>query len=136
MVLTETGAATAVAKALPELTGKVSGSAVRVPTPNVSLVILDLFLSKSVSREDINECLRLASLKGPLVAQLDYTRDEEVVSTDMVGNDHPAIVDSLATIAQGRHATVYVWYDNEFGYSMQVARLARIISGVERLRYY
>lgn len=136
MVLTETGAATAVAKALPELAGKVTGSAVRVPTPDVSLVILNLCFSRQVAREEINECLRLASLKGPLVAQMDYTRDEEVVSTDMVGNDHSAIVDSLATLAQGRHATVYVWYDNEYGYSMQVARLARIISGVERLRYY
>lgn len=136
MVLTETGAASAIAKALPELTGRVTGSAVRVPTPNVSLVILNLHLDKEVSREEINECLRLASLRGPLVAQLDYTRDEEVVSTDMVGNDHPAVVDSLATLAHGPHATVYVWYDNEFGYSMQVARMARIISGVERLRYY
>jgi glyceraldehyde 3-phosphate dehydrogenase len=136
MVITETGAASAIAKALPELTGRVTGSAVRVPTPDVSLVMLNLHLNKAISREEINECLRLASLKGPLVAQIDYTRDEEVVSTDMVGNDHPAIVDSLATQVHGNHATVYVWYDNEFGYSMQVARMARIVSGVERLRYY
>lgn len=136
MVLTETGAASAIAKALPELTGKVSGSAVRVPTPNVSLAILNLTFTEPVNREAINESLRQAALTGPLVAQIDYTRDQEVVSSDMVGNSHAAIVDSLATSVHGRHAVVYVWYDNEWGYSMQVARLARIISGVERLRYY
>ncbi|MDX1386851.1 MAG: glyceraldehyde-3-phosphate dehydrogenase, partial [bacterium] len=110
MVITETGAATAISKALPELSGKVTGSAVRVPTPNVSLAILDLDLKKQASRDEINEALRLASLKGPLVAQIDFTRDQEVVSTDMVGNPHPAIVDSLATITHGNKATVYVWY--------------------------
>lgn len=136
MVLTETGAAEAISKALPELTGKVTGNAVRVPTPNVSLAILNLHLKQAVTREDINEALRLASLSGPLVAQIDYTRDEEVVSTDMVGNPHASIVDSLATLSHGERATVYVWYDNEYGYAMQVARLARIICGVERLRYY
>lgn len=136
LVLTETGAASAVSKVLPELTGKVSGSAVRVPTPNVSLAILNLTFEKDVTREDLNEALRLSSLKGDLVAQIDYTRDKEVVSSDMVGNSHAAIVDSLATSVHGNHAVVYVWYDNEFGYSMQVARMARIISGVERLRYY
>lgn len=136
MVLTETGAASAVAKALPSLKGRVSGNAVRVPTPNVSLAILNVTFDREVSREEINESLRQASLFGPLVAQIDYTGDEDVVSSDMVGNTHPAIVDSLATITHGKHAVVYVWYDNEFGYSMQVARLARIIAGVERLRYY
>lgn len=136
MVLTETGAASAIAKALPELTGKVTGNSVRVPTPNVSLAILNLEFSQTVTKEAINEALRLASLSGPLVAQIDYTRDEEVVSSDMVGNPHAAIVDSLATLSHGKRATVYVWYDNEFGYAMQVARLARIICGVERLRYY
>ncbi|MCB1053376.1 MAG: glyceraldehyde-3-phosphate dehydrogenase [Acidobacteria bacterium] len=136
MVITETGAASAVSKALPELTGCISGNAVRVPTANVSLAILNLDLKKETNREEINETLRKASLLGPLVAQIDFTRDEEVVSTDMVGNTHPAIVDSLATICQGNRAVVYVWYDNEYGYSVQVVRLGRIISGVEKLRYY
>ena len=136
LVLTETGAASAIAKALPELKGRVTGNAVRVPTPNISLAILNLELEREVDREEINESLRMASLKGDLMAQIDYTRDEDVVSTDMVGNTHAAIVDSLATLSHGNHAVVYVWYDNEYGYSMQVARLARIISGVERLRYY
>jgi len=136
MVLTETGAASAISKALPELTGRVSGNAVRVPTPNISLAILNLTFAKSVSRDAINESLRQASLHGPLVAQIDFTRDQEVVSTDMVGNTHAAIIDSLATSVHERHGVVYVWYDNEWGYSFQVTRLARIISGVERMRYY
>ena len=136
MVITETGAASAIARALPELTGKISGNAVRVPTPNVSLAILNLDLARETDRDEINECLRQASLTGPLAAQIDFTRDEDVVSSDMVGNTHPAIVDSLATQVHGKRAVVYVWYDNEFGYSMQTARVARIISGVERLRYY
>lgn len=136
LVLTETGAASAIAKALPELKGRVTGNAVRVPTPNISLAILNLTLEKEVDREELNESLRLAALEGDLVAQIDHTRDEDVVSSDMVGNTHASIVDSLATIAGGRHAVVYVWYDNEYGYSMQVARVARIICGVQRLRYY
>lgn len=136
MVITETGAASAIAKALPELTGRVTGNAVRVPTPNVSLAILNMTLSKEVGRDEINEALRQASLRGPLVAQIDYTRNEPVVSSDMVGNNHACIIDSLATITHGRQAVVYAWYDNEYGYSTQVARVARIISGVERVRYY
>jgi len=136
MVLTETGAASAIAKALPVLAGRITGNAVRVPTPNVSLAILHLFLTKEASAAEINEALRQASLRGPLASQIDYTGNEEVVSSDMVGNSHPAIVDSLATLTHGRHATVYVWYDNEFGYAMQVVRVAGIISGVDRLRYY
>ncbi len=136
MVITETGAASAISKALPELTGKVTGNSVRVPTPDVSLAMLNVELDRQVTREEINEALRLASLQGPLVAQIDYTRDQEIVSSDMVGNTHSSIVDSLATQAHGNHAVLYVWYDNEYGYAMQVTRLARIISGVERLRYY
>lgn len=136
MVLTETGAASAVSKALPELDGKVSGNAVRVPTPNISLAILNLTFDKEPDRNEINKVLHDAALEGPLMAQIDYTRDEDVVSSDMVGNTHAAIVDSLATLTHGNHAVVYVWYDNEYGYSMQVARIGRIISGVERLRYY
>ena len=136
MVITETGAASAISKALPELSGKVTGNAVRVPTPNVSLAILNCDFGKPITREAINEALREAAIDGPLMAQMDYTRDEDVVSTDMVGNTHACCVDSLATLAHGNRGIVYVWYDNEFGYSMQVARLARIICGVTRRRYY
>ncbi|CAM2007336.1 glyceraldehyde-3-phosphate dehydrogenase [Acanthopleuribacter pedis] len=136
MVITETGAAKAVAKALPALENKVSGNAVRVPTANVSLAIMNLDLEQEVTREQVNDMLRHASLEGPLVAQIDFTNDDDVVSSDMVGNTHAAIVDSLATQTRGNRAVVYAWYDNEYGYSMQVTRVARIISGVERMRYY
>jgi glyceraldehyde 3-phosphate dehydrogenase len=136
MVITETGAASAVSKVLPELTGKITGNAVRVPTANVSLAIMNLELKDEVTREEINETLRKASLFGDLVTQIDHTRDEEFVSSDVIGNDHPAIVDSLATKAKGRKAVVYVWYDNEYGYSIQVIRLARIISGVTVKKYF
>ncbi len=136
MVITSTGAASAVAKAIPELTGRISGNAVRVPTANVSLAILNLELENEASREQINDLLRQASLFGDLVSQIDHTRDEELVSTDMVGNRHPAVVDSLATIAEGKRIVLYVWYDNEYGYSVQVLRLARVIGEVEKPTYF
>lgn len=136
MVITSTGAASAVAKALPELTGRITGNAVRVPTANVSLAIMNLELDRDTDRNAINESLRQASLFGEMVSQIDYTRDEELVSTDLVGNRHPAIVDSLATIVEGRRAVLYVWYDNEFGYSVQVLRVARAIGDVEKPTYF
>lgn len=136
MVITSTGAASAVAKAIPELGGRITGNAVRVPTANVSLAIMNLELEKEADRNQINELLRKASLFGDLVSQIDHTRDEELVSTDLVGNRHPAIVDSLATIAEGRRVVLYVWYDNEFGYSVQVLRIARVIGEVEKPTYF
>ncbi|MFA4840382.1 MAG: glyceraldehyde-3-phosphate dehydrogenase [Agrococcus sp.] len=123
MVLTETGAAKAVAKALPELEGKLTGNAIRVPTPDVSMAILNLTLEQDVDREQVNELLRQTSLTGELRAQIDFTDSAEVVSTDFVGNNRAGIVDGLATIASGRHLVLYVWYDNEYGYSSQVVRV-------------
>ncbi len=123
MVLTETGAAKAVAKALPELEGKLTGNAIRVPTPDVSMAILNLTLEQDVDREQVNELLRQTSLTGELRAQIDFTDSAEVVSTDFVGNNRAGIVDGLATIATGRHVVLYVWYDNEYGYSSQVVRV-------------
>ena len=123
MVLTETGAAKAVAKALPELEGKLTGNSVRVPTPNVSMAILNLTLEKAVEREALNDFLRQASLYGDLHKQLDYVDSPEVVSTDFVGNRHAGIVDGRATITAGDRVVLYVWYDNEFGYSCQVVRV-------------
>lgn len=123
MVLTETGAAKAVAKALPQLEGKLTGNAIRVPTPNVSMAILNLTLEQDVEREQVNELLRQTSLTGALRAQIDFTDSAEVVSTDFVGNNRAGIVDGLATIATGRHLVLYVWYDNEYGYSSQVVRV-------------
>ena len=129
MVLTETGAAKAVSKALPELEGKLTGNAIRVPTPDVSMAILNLTLNKEVSREDLNAHLRTASLESSLRDQIDYIESPEVVSTDFVGSRRAGIVDGLATISSGKHVVVYVWYDNEYGYSYQVVRVIEHLSG-------
>ncbi|HXV21456.1 MAG TPA: glyceraldehyde-3-phosphate dehydrogenase [Desulfuromonadales bacterium] len=131
MVITETGAAKAVAKALPELTGKLTGNAIRVPTPNVSLAILNLTLDQETSVAEINAYLRDISLESSLQNQIDYTNSPEVVSSDFVGSRHAGVVDSLATIVQGNRCVLYVWYDNEFGYSCQVVRMVQKMAGLE-----
>ncbi len=131
MVITETGAAKAVAKALPELAGKLTGNAIRVPTPNVSLAILNLTLSTETSVEELNTYLREMSLNSPLQDQIDYTNSPEAVSTDMVGSRYAGVVDSLATIVQGNRCVLYLWYDNEYGYSYQVVRIVEQISGLK-----
>jgi len=131
MVITETGAAKAVAKALPELTGKLTGNAIRVPTPNVSLAILNLNLGKSTSVAELNAYLRDVSLDSPLQEQIDYTNSPEVVSSDFVGSRYACVVDSLATIVDGNRSVLYVWYDNEFGYSCQVVRMIDHIAGLK-----
>ncbi len=131
MVITETGAASAIAKALPELTGRLTGNAIRVPTPNVSLAILNLTLGQKVSREDLNSYLRDISLESPLQNQIDYTNSPEAVSSDFVGSRHAGVVDSVSTIVSGDRVVLYVWYDNEFGYSSQVVRLVQKMAGLE-----
>lgn len=138
LVITETGAGRAVAKVMPHLAGKLSGNAVRVPTPNVSLAILKLELNQATSKEDINHALRQAALFGPWAEQLDYSISNELVSSDLVGNSHAGIVDSPATLvsADGRSVVLYVWYDNECGYSHQVVRLAQQVANVVKLTYY
>ncbi|WP_272947819.1 glyceraldehyde-3-phosphate dehydrogenase [Rothia halotolerans] len=124
MVLTETGAAKAVAKALPQLKGKLTGNSIRVPTPDVSMAILNLQLEKEPeSKDSLNTYLRDMSLNSSLRKQIDYTDSHEVVSTDFVGSRRAGIVDGLATIVSGNSVVVYVWYDNEFGYSCQVIRV-------------
>ncbi|AMO56507.1 glyceraldehyde-3-phosphate dehydrogenase [Endozoicomonas montiporae CL-33] len=130
MVITETGAAKAVAKALPELKGKLTGSAIRVPTPNVSLAILNLNLGQTTTLEALNAYLRDTSLYSSLQKQVDFVNSTEVVSSDFVGNRKAGIVDSKATIVDDNRCVLYVWYDNEYGYSCQVNRILRQISGV------
>lgn len=130
MVITETGAAKAVAKALPELAGKLTGNAIRVPTPNVSLAILNLTLGNETTVEELNKYLREMSLDSPLQDQIDFTNSPEAVSTDMVGSSYAGVVDSLATIVQGNRCVLYVWYDNEYGYSYQVVRIVEKIAGM------
>ena len=130
MVLTETGAAKAVAKALPELEGKLTGNAIRVPTPNVSMAILNLQLNCETDREALNEYMRKTSLYSSLQQQIDYTISSEAVSTDFVGSRHACIFDSEATIVSGDSVVLYCWYDNEFGYSCQVVRCLEELVGV------
>jgi glyceraldehyde 3-phosphate dehydrogenase len=125
MVLTETGAAKAVAKALPELEGKLTGNAIRVPTPNVSMAILNLNLEKPTDKEELNAFLRDAALHSDLQKQIDYSNSPEAVSSDFVGSRAAGVVDALATIVDGNRCVLYVWYDNEFGYSCQVVRMAQ-----------
>lgn len=129
MVLTETGAAKAVAKALPELAGKLTGNAIRVPTPDVSMAVLNLQLDRETTREELNSVLEQVSLTGALRTQIDYVESPEIVSTDFVGSNRAGIVDGLATIVTGNSAVLYVWYDNEYGYSCQVVRIIEQLAG-------
>jgi glyceraldehyde 3-phosphate dehydrogenase len=130
MVLTSTGAAKAVAKAIPELQGKLTGNAIRVPTPNVSMAILNLQLGRETSVEEINEFLRQQALHSPLQQQIGYTVSTEAVSTDFVGSRQACVLDSQATIVDGKSCVLYCWYDNEFGYSCQVVRCLETFAGV------
>jgi glyceraldehyde 3-phosphate dehydrogenase len=131
MVITETGAASAVAKAYPQLAGKLTGNAIRVPTPNVSMAILNLNLKSVTDKESINNFIQKASLFSGLQHQIDFTASKEIVSTDLVGARAASVVDSQATIVADNRATLYVWYDNEFGYSCQVMRVVRDMAGLK-----
>ncbi len=135
MVLTETGAAKAVVKAVPELAGKLTGNAVRVPIPNVSMAILMLNLNTPSSKEEINEFLRLIALHSNLQNQISYTQDPDAVSSDFVGSREAAIVDSTATIVEGKRCILYLWYDNEFGYCNQAVRMVYKMAGINYRQY-
>jgi len=138
MVITSTGAGKAVTKVIPSLLDKLTANAVRVPTPNGSLAIIKLSLNKSTSVEDINSSIRNAALSGKLVNQINYQIDPELVSNDIIGNTCCSVFDSTATIVSktGEDVVLYTWYDNEFGYTKQVIRLAKQIAKVRRLTYY
>jgi glyceraldehyde 3-phosphate dehydrogenase len=130
MVITETGAAKAVSKAYPQLEGKLTGNAIRVPTPNVSMAILNLNLKTSSDKTSLNEFIQRKSLSSSLQHQIGYTASKEIVSTDLVGARAASVVDSQATIVADNRATLYLWYDNEFGYSCQVMRVVRDMADV------
>lgn len=138
MVITSTGAGAAVTKVIPDLKDKLTANAVRVPTPNGSLAILSLELNKETSVDEVNNMIRKASLEGELVNQIFYSYDPELVSTDIIGNTCCSVFDSHATIISpdNKNVVLYTWYDNEFGYTKQVIRLAKHISKVRRLIYY
>ncbi|WP_430966208.1 glyceraldehyde-3-phosphate dehydrogenase [Spongiimicrobium sp. 2-473A-2-J] len=138
MVITETGAGKAVAKALPGLQGKLTSNAIRVPVPNGSLAILNLEVNNKTSKEGINTIVKKYALEGDMVEQIKYSLSNELVSTDIVGTTSPAIYDSTATIVSedGKNLVLYIWYDNEYGYAHQVIRLAKYIAKVRRYTYY
>jgi len=138
MVITETGAGSAAAKAIPSLKGKLTSNAVRVPVPNVSLAILTIEVEKPTTAEAVNEFFLSATLKGKLIEQIRYSNSTEFVSSDGIGDSCACIFDSPATKVSddGKSVILYLWYDNEFGYTSQVVRLARHIGKVKSYRYY
>jgi glyceraldehyde 3-phosphate dehydrogenase len=138
MVITETGAGSAAAKAIPSLKGKITSNAVRVPVPNMSLAILTIEIEKKVDVEQVNALFLDASLRGTLIEQIRYSNSTEFVSSDGIGDSCPCIFDSPATkVSEDGHTVIaYLWYDNEFGYTSQVVRLARHIAKVKSYRYY
>jgi len=138
MVITETGAGSAVAKAIPSLSGKLTSNAIRVPVPNGSLVVVNVEVERPTTITEVNEIMKHYALEGELVEQIKYSVNNELVSSDIVGTSAPAIYDSKATIvsADGKNVILYVWYDNEYGYSHQVIRLAKYIAKVRRYTYY
>ena len=138
MVITETGAESALKKVLPHLSGKFTANSVRVPTPNVSLAILNLNINREVTRDEVNEIIRSYALEGKLVEQIQYAFSNELVSTDVIGNPCPSVFDSQATIVSPdkKSIVLYVWYDNEYGYTRQVIRFSKHISEVRRPVYY
>ncbi|TMW62793.1 hypothetical protein Poli38472_005411 [Pythium oligandrum] len=139
MVITETGAASAVTKCLPSLKGKLTANAIRVPTPNVSLAILNLHLdpekSQDLTVKDLNTFLSKISLNSSLQNQIDFVKSAEVASSDFVGSRASGIIDGKATIVNGNKVVLYVWYDNEFGYSCQVVRVLQMLEGIAHKRF-
>ena len=135
MVITTTGAVTAVAKAIPELEGKLTGNAIRVPTPNVSLAILSLVLNEEVHREGLNEYLKSMAFHSKYREIIGFVNSPEIVSSDFYSSPFASIIDSQATITSGKRVTLYCWYDNEYGYSKQVINLAKKVAGISLNRF-
>ncbi len=134
MVLTTTGAAKAVSRVLPHLEGKLTGNAVRVPVPDVSLAILNLAVSMETNVEEVNAILKEAAIHGDLVEQIHYSDSTEFVSSHAVGMTTTSVIDAPSTIVSSnkKNITVYAWYDNEYGYACQVVRLAKVFAQVQR----
>ena len=131
MVITTTGAVKAVAKALPELEGKLTGNAIRVPTPNVSLAILSLALDNEVTVEEINQYLKSIAFHSKYREIIGFVNSSEIVSTDFYSSPFASVIDSQATIASKNRVTLYCWYDNEYGYSKQVIGLTKKVAKIE-----
>jgi glyceraldehyde 3-phosphate dehydrogenase len=129
IIPTTTGAAKAASLALPELTGRLDGLALRVPIPDGSVTDLTLVLEREVTVDEVNDAMRAAA-EGPLAGVMEYSTDP-IVSIDIVGNPHSCVFDSLVTMAQGRLVKVLGWYDNEWGYSTRLAEFTKYVG--ERL---
>ena len=126
IIPTSTGAAKAIGLVIPELDGKLDGLAMRVPTPDGSVVDLTCELAKDVTKEEINEAIKKAA-EGPMKGILEYCTDP-IVSTDIIGNPHSSIFDSkLTQVMNGNLVKIISWYDNEFGYSQRVAQLVSML---------
>ena len=123
IIPTTTGAARTVGKVIPELKGKLDGFSLRVPTPDASITDFVAVLKKPATKEQINEAMKKAA-DGPMKGILEYTEDE-LVSTDIIGNQHSCIFDSKLTMAQGSTVKVFGWYDNEWGFSCRVVDLLK-----------
>ena len=135
MVITSTGAVKAVSKALPELTGKLTGNAIRVPTPNVSLAVMSLTVEKNdLNKDDVNEFLRLTAFNSKYREIVGFVNSTEIVSSDFYSSPFASVIDSQATIVSDNKITIYCWYDNEYGYSVQVVNLVKNIAGINLLR--
>ena len=135
LVITDTGAAKAVSQILPEMKGKLTANAIRVPTPNVSLAIMNLNVKKSVSVEELNKCFREVAFHSKLKTTIDYSNAIDAVSSDFYSNEFAVVFDSQATISNFNSVTIYCWYDNEYGYSKQVVRLLKKVLGINLIRY-
>ena len=131
MVITTTGAVKAVSKALPELDGRLTGNAIRVPTPNVSLAILSLSLNKSVTDDLVNEYLRGIAFHSKYREIIGFVNSPEIVSTDFYSSSFASVIDSQATIASDKRLTLYCWYDNEYGYTKQVIGLTKKVANID-----
>ena len=134
MVITSTGAVAAVAKVIPDLAGKLTGNAIRVPTPNVSLAILSLVLDNEVTKESLNNYLKSMAFHSKYREIIGFVNSPEIVSTDFYSSPFASIIDSQATITSGNRVTLYCWYDNEYGYSKQVINLTKKIANIKLQR--
>jgi len=126
MVPTTTGAAKAIAEVIPDLKGKLDGIAIRVPTPDASLVDLAVILEKEATAEEINAAVKKAAATRPLGQTLQYC-DEPIVSSDIIGNPHGSVFDSLLTASRGNLAKVFAWYDNEWAFSCRMVDMLRMM---------
>jgi glyceraldehyde 3-phosphate dehydrogenase len=135
LVITDTGAAKAVSDILPEMKGKLTANAIRVPTPNVSLAIMNLNLKKGVAVDELNDLFKQAAFHSNLRTTIDYSNSIDGVSSDFYSNEFACVYDAQATISNFNCVTIYVWYDNEYGYSKQVVRLLKKVLGVNLIRY-